>query len=195
MSLTSIPKDFGQGGANIGEGRPKLAEILIEHKEAIESGGTDSTARAAAAAAQSTADGAQSSAEGAQSSAEGALATAQDSYFPAFDTRDVPDEDMSSVPAIARMVVRRGPDGTGTLTADRTITLDPTDCVAKQIFYVEMEYAQNGAHANHVVHVVNGGPGAGTLFSFHGTATFSEYAKFIFDGTDFSLVEHSRLTL
>lgn len=47
MSLIDIPPDMFQGGANLSEGETKLADILAEHKAAIESG-QDATSKAAA---------------------------------------------------------------------------------------------------------------------------------------------------
>ena len=61
MALIPIPDDFGQGGANIGDGEVRLIDILKNHHDeiqAVESGSVDTTARAAAAAAQSTANSA-----------------------------------------------------------------------------------------------------------------------------------------
>ncbi len=59
MALIPIPDDFGQGGANIGDGEVRLVDILKNHHDEIalvESGSVDNVARTAAAAAQSTAD-------------------------------------------------------------------------------------------------------------------------------------------
>ncbi len=61
MSLIDIPDDFGQGGANIGDGHVRLVDILKNHHDEIEAldvGADDPVARAAAATAQTTADGA-----------------------------------------------------------------------------------------------------------------------------------------
>lgn len=87
MSFTDVPEDFGQGGANIGDGKPMLVEFLTEHKEGLDDHegrlatlegeiGTavDSTARASAATAQTTANGAATAAAAAQSTANTANA-------------------------------------------------------------------------------------------------------------------------
>ncbi len=49
MSLIDIPKDFGQGGANIGDGAVKLQQILQNHSEEIQTAAD--TANGAAEAA------------------------------------------------------------------------------------------------------------------------------------------------
>jgi len=79
MALLPIPDDFGQGGANIGDGEIRLVDILKNHHEeiaAVEAGSVDNTARAAAAAAQSAADGAATAAAAAASAAATAQSTA-----------------------------------------------------------------------------------------------------------------------
>ncbi len=68
MALLEIPDDFGQGGANIGDGDIRLVDILKNHSEEIadlESGSVDAVARAAAAAAAAAAATAQTTANGA----------------------------------------------------------------------------------------------------------------------------------
>ena len=55
VSLTAIPSSFGSGGANIGDGVPRLQTILAEHVTASTS--VDAAQNAALAAAAATAAG------------------------------------------------------------------------------------------------------------------------------------------
>ncbi len=86
MSLLQIPSDFGQGGANIGDGSPKLKEILSNHSDEI-------------AAAQSAAAAANGAAIGAEEAAFGAIAASFKKYAAqssGFDFSGLPG-DMKSV--------------------------------------------------------------------------------------------------
>lgn len=67
MALIAIPGDFGQGGANISDGEPKLTTILQNHYDEI-------------TAAQSSAQAANFAAIGADEAAQGAIAASVKRY-------------------------------------------------------------------------------------------------------------------
>lgn len=222
MALLPIPDDFGQGGANIGDGEVRLVDILRNHHDeiaSVEAGSVDSTARAAAAAASasaalrplttdlaSTAHGkgastigveagatnvelklaslttaasaASSAAAAAQSTADAALVAAT----PSLTSHTLTDADASITAA-------QGSEhklGAATLTADRTITIDPTGMDTDEVLRI----VRTDVTAHQLI-VVNGGPGAGTLYTF--PVSVKKIAAFKFDGTDVVLSGVARL--
>lgn len=69
-----------------------------------------------------------------------------------------------------------------TMSAGRTITLDPAGCVAGD----QLEVTRLDASANTLA-FINGGPGAGTLLTM--PVSKVNFAKFQFDGTNWALKE------
>ncbi|HXJ25963.1 MAG TPA: hypothetical protein VNH17_09690, partial [Streptosporangiaceae bacterium] len=71
------------------------------------------------------------------------------------------------------------------LTADRTYTLSPTGALTKEQLLLDI---LGGGYLNGFnLHVVNGGPGGGTIFTFPSTQQNRYLATFQFDGTDWAL--------
>lgn len=140
----------------------------------------DSTARAAAAAAQSTADGAVSVNTTQTTNITTAQATADETTLAA--GTNLGNVDATIAVAGGSQYTLPGPT---TLTADHTITLSPTGATAGE----EIVIIRNDATANQLI-IVNGGPGAGTVYTF--PVSVKRILAVVFDGTNWGTPTHAK---
>ncbi len=164
MSLLSIPDDFGQGGANIGDGSPKLREILQNHAEEISARALDSAL------------------SGLFLTFIVPLLNGRGLYeaaaFPSF----APSVDVTITmpPDVGGAVFYIPIDSTGT----HNITLSAVGAVnGNRIRLIRPGQFDSGV----LYHVINGGTAAGTLFSVPAQTGEGESVDFSFNGTDWIL--------
>jgi hypothetical protein len=141
----------------------------------------DTTARTAAATAQSTADGAVS-VNTTQTSNISTLNTSVTALFKPIQGANLTNADVTKNPASDAASQYTLP--VATLTADHTITLGTT---GSPVTGTLVNIIRKDLTA-HTYAVINGGVGGGTLLTFASAPATAQAASFYFDGTNWTLI-------